>query len=445
LEDNLATAIAEEVLPLQDIEERWRYIMASMIMGDLFVHEFLMMMSKRPNALIPTMRVWCEGTRIFLEYNPIFMQKLTDEQVRWVLHHEVLHVALHHCTLRAPVDMKNRTLWNWAADLAINQLIKESSMVVRPVGKNIGKPLFPEQYNFPVKLSMEQYLQLLWKWQEEQEKNQEQEKGDSEGQGDQSEPGDQDGDGEGQGSDDQAGDGNGKPSKDQVPQAPDGGKLVDDHGNWEENDLVDQLIRTKIDQMLNQSKYWGHMTGECKAAIELAQKARVNWRKMLRHQLGRFAIDEKEPTILRPNRRFGYPFLGTTNICVDRILVAWDTSGSVGDKALAQFGAECNRAKEYCPIDVCQFDTQITVMPKPFDRKMKRVEVAGRGGTHFQLVFELADKMRYKALVILTDGEAEAPSRPKYVKDIIWCLVGTGDPPVDWGRKIRIKESALDF
>ena len=230
-----------------------------------------------------------------------------------------------------------------------------------------------------------------------------------------------------------------------MPQAPDGGKLVDDHGNWEENDLVDQLIRTKIDQMLNQSKYWGHMTGECKAAIELAQKARVNWRKMLRHQLGRFAIDEKEPTILRPNRRFGYPFLGTTNSGVDRILVAWDTSGSVGDKALAQFGAECNRAKEYCPIDVCQFDTQITVMPKPFDRKMKRVEVAGRGGTHFQLVFELADKMRYKALVILTDGEAEAPSRPKYVKDIIWCLVGTGDPPVDWGRKIRIKESALDF
>lgn len=413
-------------IDISGVDERWRYILATMIMGDPFVHEFLMMMKKISNPLVGTMGIRCEGTEIILVYNPYFMQMLTDEQIRWICHHEVLHVALHHCTLRQPIDKKQSTLWNYAADLAINQLIKEDSMVVRPNEKVI-KPLSHTDFNFPEKLSMEQYLQLLWKWDEDNNQDKQE---DGEGNSDSSNNTDE-GD---SGSSENSGDG---------PQAPNGGQVVDDHSGFEESDVLDQVIRNKIDEMLNQDKYWGHMNGNAKQAIEAAQKARVNWRKILRHQLGRFATEEKEPTIMRPNRRFGYPYTGKTNVHVDRILVAMDTSGSVSDKALSQFIAECNKAKDHNPIDIVQFDHTIQVGPVPFDRKMKRYEAQGRGGTAFTPVFELAEKKRYKCLVVLTDGEAEAPPYPKFCRDVIWCLLQGKNAPVPWGRKIHIKDNAL--
>lgn len=425
--------ITNEAMPdLGQLEERWRYIMATMIMGDLFVHEFLMMMSKEADPTVPTMGVCCKGTRISLKYNPFFLQRLTDEQVRWVLHHEVLHVALHHCTLRQPTDPRQHTLWNWAADLAVNQLIKENAVIVRPDRKEI-KPLMPNMFDFPEMLSMEQYLQLLWKWDEENRQDKQ------EGNGDQKDSSGDDQKDSSNGNEGSSQDKEGSTS----PQAPAGGEVVDDHSGFEESDIMDQVIRTKVEQMLNQAKYWGHMSGNAKQAIEAAQKAHVNWRKQLRHQFGRYVIDEKEPTILRPNRRFGYPYTGTTNVCVDRILVCWDTSGSVSDRALSQFVAETNRAKEHVPIDLLQFDYNIQYGPKPFDKKIKRMDAEGRGGTRFTPAFELADKRRYKAMVILTDGEAEAPPKPKHVKDILWCIVGGGSPPVDWGRVIHIKDSWL--
>lgn len=426
-----------KIMPdLEQLEDRWRYIMATMIMGDPFVHEFLMMMTKVANTMIPTMGVCCKGTRIILQYNPFFLQKLTDEQVRWVLHHEVLHVALHHCTLRQPDNLRQQKLWNWAADLAINQLIKENSVVIRPSAKDL-KPLTPDMFNFPKLLSMEQYLQLLWKWDEKNQKEQ-QEQNDSEENNNQN--GAQNDDSQNNNSQNSQ---KGDSQSDSIPQAPEGGELVDDHSGFEESDIMDQVIRTKVEQMLNQSKYWGHMSGDAKQAIEAAQKSQVNWRKQLRHQYGRYVIDEKEPTILRPNRRFGYPYTGTTNVCVDRVLVAWDTSGSVSDRSLSQFIAECNRAKEFVPIDLVQFDHSIQYGPKPFEKKVKRMDAEGRGGTQFTPVFDLAEKKRYKALVILTDGLAEKPPRPKYVKDILWCIVQEGKPPVDWGRVIHIKDNYL--
>jgi predicted metal-dependent peptidase len=84
------------------------------------------------------------------------------------------------------------------------------------------------------------------------------------------------------------------------------------------------------------------------------------------------------------------------------------------------------------------FDTDITQLPKPFDRKKGSYDFKGRGGTCFQPVMDEAEKRRYSSLIILTDGEAAAPTRPKFVKDIIWVLVGTSNPPVEWGKRVRV-------
>ena len=89
------------------------------------------------------------------------------------------------------------------------------------------------------------------------------------------------------------------------------------------------------------------------------------------------------------------------------------------------------------------FDVGITYGPKLFSRRVKKLELAGRGGTDFKAIFDLAEKGKYQSMVILTDGGAPAVEKPKGVKDIIWCLVGEGTPchpAVDWGKVVRIKE-----
>lgn len=408
-------------LPSQyELNKRWDFILATMIMGNPFIHEFLMMMSKKSDTLCPTMGIRAEGSRIFLLYNPIFMNKLTDEEVRWVLNHEVYHVALHHCTLRKPEDPEQYKIWNYAMDLAINQMISETGTCRKP-REEVIKPLFPDQFGFPPKLSMEQYLQLLWKKKEEDKKNNEE--GNS-----------------GENSNKDGSENNNK-GVTGLPKAPGGGEVVDDHNGFEESPILDQVLRQKIEEMLNQSKYWGNMPGDIKEAIEAAQKAQIKWTKYLRHELGRFAIDEREPTIMKPNRRFGYPYCGTTTKHVEKVLWCEDTSGSMSDRALAKARAEANKALQYMPIDMVQFDTKIQYGPAPFDKKTKRFEAHGRGGTDFQEVMDLAEKGRYKAIVILTDGGAAPPTRPRGVRDVIWCIIEGNNPPVDWGKVVKIKDT----
>jgi predicted metal-dependent peptidase len=68
----------------------------------------------------PTMAT--DGRR--LVYNPAFVEKLTPAELEGVLAHEVIHVALaHHCRR----GERDATLWNRAADYAINPILISSS------------------------------------------------------------------------------------------------------------------------------------------------------------------------------------------------------------------------------------------------------------------------------------------------------------------------------
>ena len=146
----------------------------------------------------------------------------------------------------------------------------------------------------------------------------------------------------------------------------------------------------------------------------------------------------------RPNRRFGWPYPGTKRLHTDRKLVAIDTSGSIGDDELAQFLAEINKLAEIQPVDLILFDDGIQTGPVPFERKKTSYDFKGRGGTDFSEVFKLAEEHRYQSLIILTDGCAAAPEKPDFVKDILWVLTGSGNPPVEWGDRIHIVPKGME-
>ena len=381
-------------------DERWEYLVTSMILGDPFIHEFIIMMSKHADDRIETMGVCIKNAIIQLVYSPKFMAKLTDSEVRWVLVHEILHIVFHHCTVRSSTDPRMHQLDNIACDLAINQLIPDTGHIMKP-REEIIKPCFPQAYNFPDKLSKEQYFQLLLQKEQEDKSN-----------------------------------GGGK---DSISGA---GDLVDNHEGWteEEAEIIDEIIRNKVDQMSRSSKAWGKVTGGIKEMIMAAQKAQLAWWRILREYLGLFSTTKKESTLKRPNRRYGYPFPGTKRRHVDKILCCVDTSGSMSEESLRKFLSEMNVMTETHPVDLITFDVGIQQGPIPFTRKRKTFEFKGRGGTSFKEICEFASKEKYKCMVILTDGCAPACDYPKGVRDVIWCLTDDGKPPVEWGRQVHIKE-----
>lgn len=63
--------------------------------------------------------MWTDGVRI--GYNEQFVNKITLDEVKGVIVHEVLHCANKHHLRRGPRDMKK---WNVACDYAINYILK---------------------------------------------------------------------------------------------------------------------------------------------------------------------------------------------------------------------------------------------------------------------------------------------------------------------------------
>lgn len=420
------------------VDERWEYLVTSMILGDPFIHQFVIMMTKEPDERIQTMGVRINNAMIELVYSPTFLAKLTDSEVRWVLVHEILHIVFHHCTVRGSTDPRMQHLDNIAADLAINQLIPDTGYILKP-REEVIKPYFPKALGFAEKLSKEQYFQLLLKEeQENKDKNKNKDKGQGSGDSDDSgdpndsgDPGDTDGQGQG------------KPGiGDKSDPINSKGDLVDNHEGWTEAEaeIIDEIIRNKVDQMSKSSKSWGNVTGGIKEMIMAAQRPQIAWWRILREYLGLFSTTKRESTMKRPNRRYGYPFPGVKRLHVDKILCCVDTSGSMSDDSLRKFLSEINRMTETHPVDLVVFDVGIQQGPIPFTKKRKTFAFQGRGGTSFEAIMKLASEGGYKCMVILTDGEASATKYPKGVKDVIWCLVDGGQPPVDWGRRIQIKE-----
>ena len=97
---------------------------------------------------------------------------------------------------------------------------------------------------------------------------------------------------------------------------------------------------------------------------------------------------------MKPNRRYGFLYLGSRYDFTTRLLFAVDVSGSMSSQDLARGFSVINRFFEYGveTIDVIQFDTEIHGAPLTLKRAMRDVKVIGRGGTSFAPVIAFLDE-----------------------------------------------------
>jgi predicted metal-dependent peptidase len=132
---------------------------------------------------------------------------------------------------------------------------------------------------------------------------------------------------------------------------------------------------------------------------------------------------------MRPSRRFGFEQMGSRYDFITRILVAVDTSGSVGSEELGRYFNIITTFFKYGiqQVDVLLFDWDIQGDVMKLDEAKKRKQefkVQGRGGTNFQAPVDyLAKHPEYDGMVVITDGYAPVPDIPPLCKaKLLWII-----------------------
>lgn len=351
-----------------------------------------MYLNKRPNNNIPTMGVGViRKVDLALYYNEEFVDKLSRPELWAVLKHEALHVLLHHLTRQKFFGYRMKG-YNIAADMAINTHI---------VGLPNGA-LYPSLFDLEDGKSSEYYYEAL------------KQKADESGKGDEFfEP----------------------------------YETTDDHSMWEDFDqeIVQEKVRGIAQEAMKaqDSQGWGDLSGGLIQEILAANKPKVNWKKQVRYFINQLVVVGRKSTRSRDNRRTSdivpYLYAGSKRKYSSRLLIAFDTSGSVSDKKLKAFHGELNGMIDYVKTEIICFDTVCHGEPVEYSKKKNKMEIKGRGGTCFEPVIRLADEMKYDGLIIFTDGYAPIPPRPK--TRVMWCLTSEDDVhSFPYGKKVVITD-----
>ena len=194
---------------------------------------------------------------------------------------------------------------------------------------------------------------------------------------------------------------------------------------WEE----DVFMNHELTNIINGTTHWGSLPGNMVQLIQKATEGKIDYRNALRAFRTSILSQKRHLTRMRPSRRVGFEQMGSRYEFTTRMLVAVDTSGSVGSNGLARFFRIITTFFKYGiqEIDVLMFDTIVhgKLMTLTEAKKNKQTfEVKGRGGTNFQVPIDyVVEHPDYDALIILTDGEAPVPKVPALLRTkILWVI-----------------------
>jgi len=363
-----------------------------------FFAHLVMNMNIREDKSIPTMGVNFKGNAV---YNPEFITELSDSQIKGVLCHEVMHVALCHL-LRA--GKRDHMLFNVSADLLINWMITkenydlpEGVLLPTPNGDyTIDTPDKQIEINVEGKTAEEIYDIL------NKELPPAPCSGGSSGQGE----------GEGEG------DNRGLP------------KGFDEHIYGEElsesqKRVVEKEWKGKLVDAATAAKTRGSLPGYMERLLDELLHPKLNWKSILYQYLTKDLLYNF--TYRRPGRRSYSTGIYTPMEIKENldITVTIDCSGSISQKEYTDFVSEVigiANAFEQIKMNLVYWDTEIRneiEVTRSNQKDLIEAEVPGGGGTSISC---LQDKYRTERppqlMVHLTDGYIEDSPELPYSKHL---------------------------
>jgi predicted metal-dependent peptidase len=175
----------------------------------------------------------------------------------------------------------------------------------------------------------------------------------------------------------------------------------------------------------------------------------MDWREALREFLSTTCVGTDYSTWRRPNRRFissGYYLPSGISEQVGELVVAIDTSGSIGQNELSKFLGEvkaiCDTVHPEC-VRLLYWDTEVCADEKYVGGDIENIVTStkpkGGGGTDVVCVPAHMSKRNIKpqAVVVLTDGYLGG-QWGQWTVPVLWCIVGGNRTTANCGKTIHI-------
>lgn len=354
-----------------------------------------------------------DGRDIF--FNKKFLESLTSSEQNALMLHEVLHMALLHVQRR---QTRDPYIWNIAADIVVNDLIKRNTSFKLPKGAIVDDAYRDKsvEYIYEALLKDNKYKGKKYKLSisDIQLTNEEQEKKG-------------------------IGNGHGLTEEEQEEIA----------SYWKDK----MQVLKNSDSLIQNDKYGSHSTGGWPAGmareVENILEPEINWRNALWKYIGRTPADFDDL-----DRRFLYRGLYLEGLMTDAIEVSVciDTSGSVSKRLIDQFVAETKGILRSYPHVKCDFFYSDCKLSGPYDiNQAEQIPILhGGGGTSFIPFFKYLEKNNsnnfgtHKLSIYLTDGYEAfpnwIPSNP-----VMWLVSKDGEETKNFpfGEVVRISTESI--
>jgi predicted metal-dependent peptidase len=191
------------------------------------------------------------------------------------------------------------------------------------------------------------------------------------------------------------------------------------------------------------AKSRGDLPGGLHRAVEGVLRPAADWRAVLREFLGLHARNDY--SWMRPNRRFvarGLYLPGLHSEELGEVVIAVDTSGSIGAAELNAFASEVNAILDAfdCSVTVLYHDTAVRHVQSWQSTDGPLVlDPVGGGGTSHACVFEWLAKVDEvpACVVCLTDLETRFPDDVPDVP-VLWAVLGDCAKQPPFGRRIAV-------
>lgn len=337
------------------------------------------------------------------KYGRAFMDTLSDVEINALVMHENLHIVFRHLLHSRDLFEEDRVTANMAADYVVNDVIvnlKDKGLCKLPKGA-----LVDDKFH---NMHMREVYRLL-RQQKQQQQQQQQNSGTPDG-------------------DPQSGDGKGDG----------GGYEFDEHdtdGAASAKNVEDvKELDSKIDRAIREGALLAGRLGATipRSVSELLQP-KTRWQDELREFVSAATKGKDEYTWRTFNRRILANDLylpSVENETIGEVVVAIDTSGSIGEVQLSEFATELVSICDTCSpeaLRVLWWDTKVhgeQVFRDNYSSIHKMLKPLGGGGTRVACVSEyiMEKKIRAECVIVFTDGYVEGSPKWSVTTPTLWLV-----------------------
>lgn len=353
------------------------------------------------------------------KYGRDFVKTLKDNELAFLVMHEGMHKAYRHLTTWKRLHDENHKLANCACDYVINLMLRDADPEERIIamprykdgehkGKHMG--LIDEKYRG---LNAKQVFDLL-----------KEEHGGEGGEGG------------------------------------DGGDVLDDH-DWDGAQELTKEEKEKLAKAVDQAMRQGLMAhqkiaGKGSGGLDrefadlLAPK--VDWREVLREFVKATCRAKDASSWRRVNRRYlstGVYMPSLIGEKVGHLVVAIDTSGSIGGDELNNFLAEVKGiAEEVNPekVDLIYWGHEVESHEEYDGATVSNIvsstKPVGGGGTAPSCISQYLKekKIEPECIIVLTDGYVGGDWGSDWTAPLMWVIVGGNKDMAEHGKTIHVED-----